>query len=69
LFVINAVLTSCDQFNKMVENMQLQHEEDLAIQQQRFIEEKFRLQKEAARRISEVSKNAHDEAIRLKKLH
>ena len=53
-----------DQFNKMVENMQQQHEEDLAVQQQRFIEEKFRLQKEAARRISEVSKNAHDEAIR-----
>jgi len=55
---------SFDQFNKMVENMQQQHEEDLAVQQQRFLEEKFRLQKEAARRISEVSKNAHDEAIR-----
>ncbi|XP_065885186.1 basal body-orientation factor 1-like [Dysidea avara] len=52
-----------ERFNKMVENMQQQHEEDLAVQQQRFLEEKYRLQKEAARRISEVSKNAHDEAI------
>lgn len=48
----------------MVENMQLQHEEDLAAQQQRFLEEKYRLQKEAARRISEVSKSAHEEAIK-----
>lgn len=44
--------------------MQQQHEEDLANQQQRFLEEKYRLQKEAARRITEVSKNAHDEAVR-----
>lgn len=48
----------------MVESMQQQHEEDLANQQQRFLEEKYRLQKEAARRITEVSKSAHDEAVR-----
>ena len=48
----------------MIEGLQQQHEEDLANQQQRFLEEKYRLQKEAARRITEVSKNAHDEAVR-----
>lgn len=52
-----------ERFNKMIESMQQQHEEDLANQQQRFLEEKYRLQKEAARRITEVSKNAHDEAV------
>ncbi len=53
-----------EQLQTTIEGMNEDHKMTLSNMEQKFFEEKLRLQKEANRRIAKLAGTAHDEAIR-----